>query len=273
MGHRRGWVVNRLADLWWSGWRAGTPPRSAFGGPEPFDDYALARLTNIQDYQAASPYPHLVMDDFFNPRCLDRICAEWPDPAAQDLGVYNDDTYVVNKKATTYRTTIGHYTNFVLHRLCEPRFLEALERVTGIDGLIPDPYRRGGGLQFTTIGGQLAIHADFNKHFKYDLDRRLNLIVYLNHGWLPENGGCLELWDKEMNQCQRNIVPVFNRMVLFSTSKFSYHGHPTPVMGPRSLQRRSIAVYYYSNGRPEDEAPDGKHETRWQIYPGRETYL
>ena len=235
---------------------------------EPFDDRALQRLAAIDGYQAAEPYPHLVIDDFFHSECLDLICAEWPNPATEHIGIFDDGTFVVNKKASTYRTPLGQYTNYVLHCLCEPAFLEALEKVTGVEGLIPDPYRRGGGLHFTGPGGKLAIHADFNKHFRYQLDRRLNIIIYLNRGWEHTNGGSLELWDQDMRQCCKSILPIFNRMVIFSTSPTSYHGQPEPVVGPPTLLRKSIAMYYYTNGRADSQA-EREHATLWQERPGR----
>ena len=55
-----------------------------------------------------------------------------------------------------------------------------LERLTGIEGLIPDPYFVGGGLHQIESGGKLDIHVDFNRLEKTNLDRRLNLLIYLN---------------------------------------------------------------------------------------------
>lgn len=111
----------------------------------------------------------------------------------------------------------------------------------------------GAGLHFTGAGGKLAIHADFNKHFKFKLDRRLNLLVYLNRGWTDENQGWLELWDRDMKSCVQRILPSFNRTVIFSTTDNSFHGQPEPIQGPPDLFRKSIALYYYSNGRPAEE--------------------
>ena len=38
------------------------------------------------------------------------------------------------------------------------------------------------------------------------LDRRLNILIYLNHNWKDNNGGHLELWDKEMKNCEKKIL-------------------------------------------------------------------
>ena len=56
------------------------------------------------------------------------------------------------------------------------------EQLTGIEGLIPDPYYRGGGIHQIENGGKLDVHIDFNQHPKLKLERRLSTIIYLNQG-------------------------------------------------------------------------------------------
>ena len=102
-------------------------------------------------------------------------------------------------------------------------------------------------------GGKLAIHADFNTHRRYGLDRRLNLLLYLNKNWREEYGGHLELWDRNMSGCQAKVLPVFNRVMIFSTTDYTYHGHPDPLNCPDGMTRKSLALYYFTNGRPNSE--------------------
>ena len=238
-------------------------------GPiEVFGQPSLDRLAGVSGYSVAEPFPHVVLDDFFNPDILDAVLAEWPRPDAPNLESHNDGTYVRKKLGSTWRTTFGPHTRALFERLAAADFLEALERATSIWGLVPDPYLWGGGLHFTQAGGRLAVHADFNKHFKYQLDRRLNLLLYLNRGWTEANGGWLELWNREMTACVRRVLPAFNRMVVFSTTDTSYHGQPEEVVGPPGLYRRSIALYYYTNGRPASEVNDqNDHSTLWRARP------
>ena len=140
--------------------------------------------------------------------------------------------------------------------------------MTGINEiLIPDPYLIGGGLHELRNDGFLNIHADFNRHPKMKLDRRLNILIYLNKDWKNEYGGQLQLWDKNMKKCEQNIVPTFNRMVIFSTTDSSYHGNPIKVCHPKLISRKSIAMYYYSNGRPSSENQLGDHSTIFRKRP------
>jgi hypothetical protein len=235
--------------------------------PDPLTATALERLRADDSYEAAAPFPHMMMDDLFEPVALRRVLREWPHAEDKSLERF-DNTYVRGKRGTSHETQVGPYTQFVLDRLCRPDFLLALEKLTGITGLIPDPYFFGGGLHFTSCGGKLAIHADFNMHPRLKLDRRLNLLVYLNEGWTEQNQGWLELWDREMTACVRRVLPIFNRMAIFSTTDYSFHGQPEPIVGPPTLVRRSIALYYYTNGRPAEETRRGKDiDTIWRKRP------
>jgi Rps23 Pro-64 3,4-dihydroxylase Tpa1-like proline 4-hydroxylase len=97
------------------------------------------------------------------------------------------------------------------------------------------------------------------------LYRRLNLIVYLNKNWTTEYGGELEMWDKDMRVCVKKIEPLFNRAVIFSTTRFAYHGHPNPVNCPPNMTRKSVALYYYTRENTVDGEP--AHDVLWQERP------
>lgn len=144
-------------------------------------------------------------------------------------------------------------------------FIKFLEKLSGIEGLIPDPFYNGGGIHRIERGGKLDVHADYNVHPVTRLDRRVNVLLYLNRDWKDEYGGCLELWDKEMTAAKARILPVFNRFAMFSTTDWSYHGHPDPLSCPEDKARMSFALYYYTNGRPENE----KSEPHSTIYKKR----
>ncbi len=120
-------------------------------------------------------------------------------------------------------------------------------------------------------GGLLKIHADFNKHPVTQLDRRLNVLVYLNKDWEEAYGGHFELWDKNMEKAEVRILPIFNRMAVFSTTSYSYHGHPDPLTCPADRSRKSIALYYYTNGRPAEEIDPklGSHSTLFRVRKDR----
>ena len=216
-------------------------------------------------YAEAEPFPHAVLDDFLPSDVCDRLLAEFPPPDAADW--YRFDRHHSRKLATKDESNFGQLTRYFLTQFNMPPVLRFLETLTGISGLIPDPYFVGGGLHQIVTGGFLKIHADFNRHTHLNLDRRLNLIVYLNRDWREEYNGHLELWDRTMSGCVRKILPVYNRCVVFNTTDWSYHGHPIALACPPDVTRKSLALYYYTNGRPDEEMTSA-HGTLWQERAG-----
>jgi hypothetical protein len=54
--------------------------------------------------------------------------------------------------------------------------------------------------------------------------------------------------------------------VVFATTDFAYHGHPDPLTCPTDRARRSMALYYYTNGRPASEV-SYTHTTMFRSRP------
>ena len=77
----------------------------------------------------------------------------------------------------------------------------------------------------------------------------------------------VELWDRTMSRCVKKVLPVFNRCVIFNTLDWAYHGHPEPLTCPPGWTRKSLALYYYTNGRP-DEEKSAEHGTLYKPRPG-----
>jgi hypothetical protein len=164
-------------------------------------------------------------------------------------------------------TRMGPVTRQLLYQLNSAAFMNFLEELTGISGLIPDPHLVGGGLHQIRRGGLLGIHSDFNIHKHLKLNRRPNALIFPNKDWKEEWGGHIELWNREMTTRVQKYLPVFNRCVIFTTTDFSYHGHPDPLNCPEERTRKSLALYYYTNGRPPHEI-SAPHSTLHQPRPG-----
>lgn len=221
-----------------------------------------------KQYRENQPFPHIGIDGFFDDGLIRSLVAEYPgefdaswNRTFLDSGTYEEQKLGLDR-LEDFPPPIQHFVNALNSRV----FVEFLERLTGIDGLIPDPHLVGGGLHMIPRGGRLAIHADFNVHKRLRLDRRLNLLLYLNHDWKPEWGGALELWDKDVRKKVKEYLPIANRVVVFTTTDTAYHGHPDPLTSPKGRYRRSIALYYYTNGRPEEEKSES-HTTIFKMRP------
>ena len=198
-------------------------------------------------YTQNSPWPHIVIDEFMDPDSLERVREE-------ALAVDRERRYKKfldrktdhNKFAFT-PDAVGEQTSRLVNFLNSGPFVSYLEKMTGIGGLLADPSYFGGGLHKIQAGGFLEIHADFNHLKRYNLERRLNLLLYLNKNWDPSYQGDLELWDRPSMKRVVSVAPIFNRCVVFSTTKESLHGHPLPLATPPDVDRMSIALYYYTN--------------------------
>lgn len=227
-----------------------------------------------QQYRQAQPYAHIVMDDFVQPNLLASVHDEFPpDLMKASRQAVKFEHPLERKLASSGEALFGPTTLALMRFFNSAPFLHFLSEITGIDNLIPDPTFSGGGMHQIQPGGYLKLHADFNKHPDTGLDRRLNLLLYLNRDWRKEWGGDLQLWDQDVQNCVQSVLPEYNRAVLFSTRSDTFHGHPDPLGCPPSRTRNSLALYYFSHGRPESEIDPNEsvHNTRFRLRPGEQT--
>jgi Rps23 Pro-64 3,4-dihydroxylase Tpa1-like proline 4-hydroxylase len=205
---------------------------------------AQAALLNAA-YTQATPFPHIVIEDFLPPALIDEICRHFPAETTANEKLY-ERGYKGQFKRQINPNQCDAYLRNVFAAFNSAPMLQFLETLTGIQGLIPDPYFNGGGLHETSAGGYLGVHADFRVHKPLQIVRRINIIIYLNPDWQEAYGGHLELWDKSMTTCLKKVLPNYNRCVVFNTDEDSNHGHPEPLTPPPGVTRRSIALYYYT---------------------------
>ncbi len=200
-----------------------------------------------KQYQSAEPFPHVVIDHFLPEEPLKQV--EEIFPSQNDVIEWRkgDDTFQKSKTGFSDVEYLNEPLRTLLFELNSLVTLRFLEKLTGLKGLVSDPYYLGGGIHQIGQGGFLKVHHDFTKHtYLPNLERKINLLIYLNSEWQEEYGGHLELWDSQMQKCHHRISPIFNRCVIFNTDKFSYHGHPDPLTCPPERTRKSVALYYYS---------------------------
>lgn len=228
----------------------------------------LSREANA--YREALPFSHAVIDNFLPSNTIRLLLDQYPHD--QSLASWNNATHpskgggaYVQKEKRNIRdiTRMPWAYRQVIWELQSLPTLQALSDLTGIAGLLPDPMLRGGGIHQIGRGGYLKVHADFTLHRDYDLDRRINLLIYLNEDWQDEWGGHLELWDPALAGPPRRVSPIANRCVIFSTTSDSFHGHPHPLKCPEGIYRKSIALYYYTNGR-NDQTQSRVFSTDWR---------
>lgn len=207
------------------------------------DECRIAGQRLADEYRSNDPFPHIVIDDFIDMSLLRAVVDEFPDNSAREWFARDQECLKVQVRPDECE---GPLTRALFAELNSMAFLTFLSELTGIHGLVGDPYFAGAGLHEVRAGGHLGIHADFPRHDVMRLDRRLNLLVYLNEDWDPAYRGALELWDRDMTSCRKSIQPLMARAVVFNTARDTFHGHPTQLACPQDRSRRSIATYYYT---------------------------
>jgi hypothetical protein len=239
-----------------------------------FDKLDVISDSIAKQYQKASPFPHVVLEDFIAPYFIDKILEEFP--AVNGVVKWHDrEAKLENggqasflKKDSADFLNLGPMTRQLLWEMNSRPFIKFVSRLTGIRRLISDPLFEGGGVHQTLQGGLLAVHADRRKHKIYKLDRRVNAILYLNKDWSLDFGGNLELWDRGMSKCEIKVEPVAGRCVIFNTDETSFHGHPHPLTCPSNRSRKSLATYYFTNGMDNSPGlPKMDGTTNWKSVP------
>ena len=209
---------------------------------------------NKKKYYNNKPFPHIVIDDAIELNLIQEIIETYPTLSNLRDVIHHKgstDDKLASKRGDKYQT---NSIKALLRFLNSSLFVDFLQILTSIkEPLIPDPHFIGGGMHQIRKGGFLKIHADFCYHPETKLDRRINVLIYLNKSWEKSFGGELNLYSKDMKNCVQKITPLANRMVIFNTTSHAYHGHPDPLNCPENKTRNSLALYYYSNGRPKEE--------------------
>lgn len=248
---------------------------SKSAGPkfEGLDVIPFAKVLETMDATAptkfteAHPFPYIYFDGLFDPAMIDTIHRQFRD-LPDDYWEKNNDQGIEVKWRSKWKSeySIPEPAREIVRFLNSGIFLKSLSKLTGIPNLIPDPYYTGGGFNLIQRGGYLDVHADGNWHDAMRVHRRLNLLLYLNSGWKREWGGELNFYDANAENVEAAVEPYGNRMAIFETHDFSYHGHPEPLQCPEGEGRTSIILYYYTSAeRPGHQVSEERpHSALWR---------
>lgn len=207
-------------------------------------------MATVEVRWVTDPFPHAVIDGLWPQDRLDKVAAEFPPPVDPRWQTYPQPEE--RGKRCGGPEMQGPLVRDLMADLMAPAQQAWLESLTGIANLVPSAV--GGGMHMTGEGGRLAMHRDFNVLPGTDLERRLNVLLFLNEEWHAEWGGTLYLGADR----QVPVLPLMNRMVIFECGPESWHGHPEPVSGEH--WRKSVACYWYAPPR----GPVDSHSTIWQ---------
>jgi hypothetical protein len=196
-------------------------------------------------YRDAKPFPHLVLHNLFPDERLDGLVREIASIGDEGWVIHNEPQ--LSKSNLRSAVDLGENGKRHVALLHSADFLYLISEITGIWGLVPDPYLAGGGYHVLGHGGVFDVHADRNVDHNTGLTRRIAMLTYLNRTWQPEYGGQLELWATDASRCELVVEPIFNTTILFEVGDHNFHG-VRPVQPPKGIARKSFATYFHTVG-------------------------
>lgn len=222
----------------------------------------------IERFHTDDPFNHIVIDNALSPAIAEAIESELRSISQETWDANQDFTakeMVQQKKKMGINDPqlLPQTTRSFMEFMNSPEFLAELVKLTKIPAIRGDPTFLGGGVHRINKGGKLSIHVDYNLHLHTRKHRRVNVLVYFNKNYDPSYGGALELWKSDMSQCAKSVDPIHNRMVIFRITDDAPHGHPEPWTSDDP--RFSLAFYYFTDDRPEEE----KSEFHWAVWKQR----
>ena len=206
------------------------------------DKHVLESLKSFKQ----KPFDYCIIDNFFPVKISKELCHRFPEYSSKIWHTYKNK--IEDKKTCNNWNLFDDLTYQVFCYLNSDTFVNLISKRIGIK-LYIDPGLHGGGWHIHSNKGNLNPHLDYSIHPKMDIQRRLNLIVYLEEDYKVSYGGHLGLWehDKKNNlpgHLKKEIFPKFNRAIIFDTSQNSWHGLSRSINLPKNIYRKSIAVYY-----------------------------
>ena len=221
-----------------------------------------------KSFKNNKPFNHIIIDNFLSAEDALIIANEFPSFDDEFWFSYNNPLEI--KKASNDWNHFGCKTYEYFKHILSESFCNKLNLLFDEEDdvkLTPDVGLHGGGYHCHKNGGRLNPHLDYSIHPKLFLQRKVNIILYINPEWKPEFGGALGLWSDNNGQPDELIHKVdciFNRALIFDTTQNSWHGICNEINAPKDITRNSLATYYLIS-------PDKKADPRMKVrYAPRE---
>ena len=201
--------------------------------------------SHVLAFRNAKPYPHLVLDDFFDRKAADdffersKRLEKWV-----DTHTHCDNPKIANRLVADY-SDISRELKVLVEFFQGSQILSFVSKLLGVDVFCDPGQLRGGGLQRAVDGAFLNVHLDNCWNPKLEAWTVANSLYYLSTDWREEFNGHLELWDQ--TKCVKKIPPTRNTCVICINNDVSYHGYPQPVQtNDDKSYRQALVIFYYS---------------------------
>lgn len=213
-------------------------------------DGVLARLQSARaelesQWHGTAPINHFFLDDLLPPEIALEIRSAYPAPESMQVKKSLRELKYVAAQMDRYDPILEE----ALYAFQDPRIVELISGLTGLQKLEPDELLYAGGISMMSQGHFLNPHIDNSHDKERERYRVLNLLYYVSPDWQVDKGGNLELWPEGIKARQTTVESRFNRLVVMITHTKSWHS-VSPVLADE--QRCCVSNYYFS-AEPAEE--------------------
>ena len=208
--------------------------------------------TTKEKYTSTKPYPYYCQDSFLESTFAKEL--------QQEILQIDDSKWDRYENCFEKKYTLRDKYDFppLLKKLFDEftskSFVNELSEISGYK-LLLDETRNFWGVHKYKNGDKLDIHVDAGLHPTLGLKKQLTVGLYLSYNFSKENGCALEIWEGEnvkTPDCKLikkidEVIPYYNRFVMFTCNDYSWHGNPEPVCAPSESKRIFITLSYLSD--------------------------
>ncbi len=217
-------------------------------------DYSKFDITQLNlQYQKHPSYGLINIPNFLSDE-ITKLCADELDNLPLEQG-----KHFTRKGSSMYEyndLSITPVQSKLIHEMHSSKFIRWLERLTGVEKLLPDPHLIGAGYMKSFRGDTLQVHTDFNWVEETHLHRAVSIILYFNKNWDVDWGGSLKFYDFNNEKTLSSIKPDWGNMLVWNYHNLVYHGYPEPITCPENESRKGMRLFYYqSRSKPDAENP------------------
>lgn len=132
------------------------------------------------------------------------------------------NTFRERKRTLAVFDSLNTNIRDITYAFQDSSIIQAIENITGMYNLEPDPHLYASGISIMQKGDFLNPHLDNSHNVNKKKIRQINLLYYVSPNWTHEFGGNLELWDSDVS-IATEIISKFNRLIIMETNQYSWH--------------------------------------------------
>ena len=118
------------------------------------DHYRKLGRENAETFSSNQPFPHVVINNFLPESVVQRVLAERDKKCEGSWRHYSKGGTELHRFISEHDGSVGSFTRHLLSEFNSAAMCGFIEELTGISGIVGDPYFQGGGVHSMKRGGQ-----------------------------------------------------------------------------------------------------------------------